>query len=178
MRVALERRDYAAALLALWKTRIRIAVAAVPILALAGFARTWIVFQGPSVPPHLHAPSAMWLWPLMLNLLPAIVLGAFLLFLVFVYVPVRAGLFYSHQKRQPDYDMSFDSEALSWKSAKGGGRLAWTSFLRWAETGDVFVLFRSKTTFQIIPKRAFANGADIAAFRDVLKKGIAGKAAG
>jgi len=45
------------------------------------------------------------------------------------------------------------------------------------EGGRVFLLYRSRTRFQIIPKHAFADTSAIDAFRDLLRRRISGRKA-
>jgi hypothetical protein len=53
-------------------------------------------------------------------------------------------------------------------------RMAWSTFVRWQETRDLFLLVRAPSYSVLIPKRAFETDADLEAFRGLLREGVAG----
>jgi len=51
--------------------------------------------------------------------------------------------------------------------------VAWSRFVRLREAENHFLLYRSTDLYAIVPKRGFANQADIDMFRDMATRGIA-----
>jgi hypothetical protein len=57
--------------------------------------------------------------------------------------------------------------------------VAWSRFVRLHESPNHFLLYRSADQYAIVPKRAFADQAQLDAFRELATKGIArGRKAG
>ncbi len=104
-------------------------------------------------------------------LLIAMLLGVAALTVRFLYMPWRARTLYRRQTRRP-YTLTFDEIGLNWKSDTGDGSNPWSNFTAWREGRRVFLLYRTRTRFQIVPKQAFGEPEDIDAFRASLDRKI------
>ena len=49
----------------------------------------------------------------------------------------------------------------------------WRAFINFRETAQIFMLYLSESTYEIIPKRGFASHADLQTFADFLKSTLA-----
>jgi hypothetical protein len=158
MRIELAEADTLDATLTHWRgTLIWLGVAGMVALAIALLEALW---------PSPGARAMVW-ETLMVTLAFAALAAAFR----FLYMPRRARAVHRRLQQRP-YELEFDDEHLVWRSDTGSGGNPWSAFVKWREGSRVFLLYRSRTRFQIIPKKAFANGAAIDAFRGLLRRRI------
>ncbi len=88
-------------------------------------------------------------------------------------LPMRARRIFQQQKNlQRPYQLSWDSEAVQTASANGNSKMPWTEFLKWRESKQIFLLYRSDVLFQMYPKRYF-TAEQIDEFRSLAKRNIA-----
>ncbi len=67
---------------------------------------------------------------------------------------------------------SFSERGVEIKSPTARAELQWASFVRAKETSEFFLLYVRKSMAQIVPKRAFASEADVAALRNLVRNQI------
>jgi YcxB-like protein len=67
---------------------------------------------------------------------------------------------------------SFDEAGVSMTTPVSAVRLAWTAFVRTAETPDFFLLFHNTSQAIYIPKNALETGRDTARLRQILSAGV------
>ena len=101
----------------------------------------------------------------------AILIAAFRFF----YIPRRARAIHRQLAQRP-YTLTYDDDFVAWKGDSNSGGYPWNAFVKWREGQRVFLLYRNRTRFQIIPKAAFENAAAVEAFRALLKGKIDKKA--
>ncbi len=92
---------------------------------------------------------------------------------VLFWVPYKCRRAYEQRKdlhRECTFTPS--DEGLSFKSVDVEGKKAWSDYLKWKEGKSVFLLYMSDNLYQLVPKRFFATGADIDAFRDTLSRRV------
>jgi hypothetical protein len=65
---------------------------------------------------------------------------------------------------------SFSEDGIVTVGPAGRTQLQWTNYFLARETGTLFLLFPQQHLANVIPKRAFANDQEIAAFRELLAK--------
>ena len=68
--------------------------------------------------------------------------------------------------------LALDDGGVRITSAHVDATYQWAEFERWAEGSSEFLLYRSAEQFYVIPKRAFANEADVAEFRRLLNEHV------
>jgi hypothetical protein len=67
---------------------------------------------------------------------------------------------------------SFSDELITLRTATGSAELSWVTFTRARETRELFLLYPQKNLAYPVPKRAFANEQEIAAFRELVRRHI------
>lgn len=81
---------------------------------------------------------------------------------------------YFRWKQQPAlhgsliYDVDEGGIVVTTETSKS--EMKWETFTRFAESKNLFMLFAGKYLFYLIPKRAFDNEAEQAAFRELAKR--------
>jgi len=65
-------------------------------------------------------------------------------------------------------EMSWDSVAVTFSSAKYTSHTNWSDYRRWAEDDRAYRLYPVDGQYHVMPKRAFTSPADEAAFRACL----------
>jgi hypothetical protein len=84
-------------------------------------------------------------------------------------LPRRSRRLFAQQKNlQRPLRFSWDEQGLAWVNESGSGRTAWSDYIKWRENERVFLLYLSDVMFQMLPKRAFADGERLRAFVDAL----------
>jgi len=145
-------------------------------LGMAGIAAFAIAFLEAVLPMHAQSQviyqSPAWISLLIMALVFAALAAGFR----YLYMPRRARTVHRRLNQRP-YDMVFDDDHMTWRSETASGGNPWSAFVKWREGGRVFLLYRSRTRFQIIPKHAFADTGAIDAFRDLLRRRISGRKA-
>ena len=63
----------------------------------------------------------------------------------------------------------FSEERINVQMTTGSSELLWPTFIKARETKNLFLLYPQKQLANPIPKRAFVNEEEIAAFRELLK---------
>jgi YcxB-like protein len=93
----------------------------------------------------------------------------------YAYLPRRTRKLMVQQKAHHlPIDYQIDADALAWKSELTDTRLPYNIAHKWAENGDIFLVYHSDMTFNVIAKGAAGKQA-IDDLRDGLKKaGIKG----
>ena len=66
-----------------------------------------------------------------------------------------------------------DEQRISFADAVDRMEHRWEAFVCVRETPHLFLLFMAVNTFHFVPKRAFANSADLDAFRELLRRQVA-----
>jgi hypothetical protein len=64
---------------------------------------------------------------------------------------------------------SFSEKLVTHQMATGTAELLWSSFIKARETREMFLLYPQKRLAFPLPKRAFANEQEIAAFRELIR---------
>jgi hypothetical protein len=68
--------------------------------------------------------------------------------------------------------VTIDDEGLRSESESGNTEVKWTSFVKFIEGTNIFLLYRSKDAIGIIPKRVFSNQEQLAEFNRLLASKI------
>jgi hypothetical protein len=127
------------------------------LLALAIWA-LWLGFFG-------DKPSSAWAkWGLLVFLV-------YLFGHYFVYVPLYLKRRYRQHKALQREQSLFPTESgLTVTTENGEGALPWSDFLAWKESDKLFMLYVADGLYHIVPKRFFAQAADIDNFRAMLRR--------
>jgi YcxB-like protein len=67
---------------------------------------------------------------------------------------------------------SFSQNLIDQRMATGSAELLWPTFIQAQETRDFFLLYPQKRLAYPIPKRGFAGGQAIVAFRELIRRNI------
>ena len=90
----------------------------------------------------------------------------------FIAIPWRARKIFRQQVNlQYPFEIEWDEETISFSSKSGSFVAPWQEFRKWKENDSMLLLFHSDVLYQMIPKRAFANPAELETFRGI----VAGK---
>jgi len=81
-------------------------------------------------------------------------------------------LFKSDLNLQSDIRCSFSDDVVSVEMATGESKLLWNTFPKATERSDFFLLYLRKSLAYVIPKRVFANEAEISTFRELLRRNV------
>ena len=99
-------------------------------------------------------------------MIPATLYGA--------YIVLASTVFsrYIHSRRLKNYPSFFQpvilevtATQMNFQTPDSATQVAWSKFVLFRESRNLFILFWSPKVFQIVPKRAFANAADLEQFR-------------
>lgn len=89
----------------------------------------------------------------------------------YVYVPWKARRVFREQKSfRREFELSWDSDALTSRDEHGQYRTPWSDFTRWRDNERIFLLNLSDALFHMVPKRAFSNAESLAEFRQILQR--------
>jgi hypothetical protein len=67
---------------------------------------------------------------------------------------------------------SFSEELITQRMATGSAELFWSTFTKARETLELFLLYPQRNLAYPVPKRAFANEQEVAAFRELVRRPI------
>lgn len=103
----------------------------------------------------------------------AVLLGAFFVLSVTVLHRYKIARFW---KREPSISLplvvDIAEDYLHVISPDEEGRAKWSAFSRFLETRRLFMLFRQRNTFNVVPKRVFSGREEMEQFRNLLGKKI------
>jgi len=103
----------------------------------------------------------------------AFLLGAYFVLSVTLFHRYRVGRIWEKEPSIRDPLVAEITEAdLYVISPHEDGRAKWSAFSRFLETERLFLLFRQRSTFNVIPKRVFRDASEIAIFRHLLERKI------
>jgi YcxB-like protein len=108
------------------------------------------------------------LWPYLLA--PLALLLVFLLY-QHLYKPFMLGrTFKKHKDLSAPFEMELSEDGLSVSNPKGSAMIPWNNFLKWAESREMVLLYRSYIMFQMVPKRLFTRESDLQFLREKLTR--------
>lgn len=97
---------------------------------------------------------------------------AFLLSNILSLYFIRPSLAYKKVKSITDsYDLTFFKDRIAFKSDKASTDFKWKIFKKLYETDEFFYLVQSKSSYTILPKRAFENEAAMELFKKTAGSG-------
>ena len=76
--------------------------------------------------------------------------------------------------REP-VNFRLDSEGMHSRTSAGAADASWKRFHSVRETGSLFILYTAPNLGNLLPKRFFASGGELAEFRAMVERGIAPK---
>ncbi|MBQ6868652.1 MAG: YcxB family protein [Clostridia bacterium] len=79
--------------------------------------------------------------------------------------------FNSKQKNAKSYSFTFTKDKISLTTQRASADFQWKMFKKLYETSDMIYLAHANKSFTIIPKRAFENEEQLAAFRKIVGQG-------
>lgn len=93
---------------------------------------------------------------------------------VFVFIIIRSyfrlkNAFYSNKKIQEEIIYTFTDEKVQTKGETFDGDFTWNTVHRVKETKDWFLVYQSKTTMNMIPKKYFSQ-SEIIELRNIIEK--------
>lgn len=134
-------------------------------LAAVGAFFSW------SVPRH--TPTDILAAFVTVTLVGTALLAALNLLSRWLILPIRARRIFQQQKNlQRPYRVSWDAENVQTSSTSGSSKIPWADFLKWRESKQLFLLYRSDVLFQMYPKRYFTP-EQVNEFRSLAKRNIA-----
>jgi hypothetical protein len=85
--------------------------------------------------------------------------------------PLQVRWFFKRNpKFRETYRLTFSEESVHFKTASIDSQIAWTHYTRVIEGREVILLVYGTRMYTVIPTRAFADGAQKAAFLDLAKR--------
>lgn len=93
---------------------------------------------------------------------------------VFVFIIIRSyfrlkNAFYSNKKIQEEITYTFTDEKVQTKGETFDGDFTWNTVHRVKETKDWFLIYQSKTTMNMVPKKYFSP-SEIIELRNIIEK--------
>ncbi|WP_139419676.1 YcxB family protein [Chryseobacterium mulctrae] len=93
---------------------------------------------------------------------------------VFVFIIIRSyfrlkNAFYSNKKIQEEIVYTFTDEKVQTKGETFDGDFTWNTVHRVKETKDWFLIYQSKTTMNMVPKKYFSQ-SEIIELRNIIEK--------
>lgn len=93
---------------------------------------------------------------------------------VFVFIIIRSyfrlkNAFYSNKKIQEEITYTFTDENIQTKGETFEGDFAWNTVYKIKETKDWLLIYQSKTTMNMVPKKCFSD-SQISELRNMIKK--------
>lgn len=93
---------------------------------------------------------------------------------IFVFIIIRSyfrlkNAFYSNKKIQEEIVYTFTDEKVQTKGETFDGDFTWNTVHRVKETKDWFLIYQSKTTMNMIPKKYFSQ-SEMIELRSIIKK--------
>jgi hypothetical protein len=99
--------------------------------------------------------------------------AVWLLIVRYVLLPWRSRRIYRQQKNlHQEFEYSWDESALTVTGKSGYNTTPWHDFLKWRESANMFLVYRSDIMFNMLPKRFFSDASLIDDFRSALETGI------
>ena len=93
-----------------------------------------------------------------------------------VFIPRSCRKHYTMYRRlQLPRACEFDEAGLRFKDDLGQDLMPWDYIHRWLESEDMFLLYPTRSQYNILPKRAFSHGGDIERLRSFLGRGSGAK---
>ena len=102
---------------------------------------------------------------------PAICAGVLLYFVLYfgVIIPISAYRIFRQQKSlNLPFSIEASSEAFCSFNETGTIAMPWSHFVKWKESGKLFLLYHSDVLFNLVPKRFFQSDAQLNEFRSYL----------
>ncbi len=125
-------------------------------LVLVAFGALILIPQG--------EPASWW------ALVPVITFVAVWALVEYAVLPRRIAHVFTQQKdlSQP-FEMELSDEGFQIKNDYGSSRVPWKDFIKWKENKELFLLYRSDYSFNMLPKRFFQNETEIEYVREKLQ---------
>jgi hypothetical protein len=118
-------------------------------------------------------------FPALKRLAPWIVVGLAIVVLTFYWSKGQLRRIYdSHASLHRRTKLEASDAGLVFTDPVSRNELAWNAFVRFVETPTTIMVFEGDLESRIIPKRAFADEGQVAAFRELLKQNISGPVGG
>jgi YcxB-like protein len=90
-----------------------------------------------------------------------------------LFLPRRSAKLFQQQKSlRHEITYTWDAQNLRVENERGQGTIPWADYLKWRENERLFLLYQSDVLFNVLPKRIFAHGSDLDAFRTILLANI------
>ena len=107
-----------------------------------------------------------------LNAVPLLGVVAAVGVTIFAVPYFQARSFIRSPKSREESIYTFTSSGCQIEGPNGSSDLKWAAFLSAKETRDLFLLYPQKNLAYIIPKRSFASGSEVQAFRELVRQEI------
>ena len=88
-----------------------------------------------------------------------VALGAGLLFLVWLTIPMGARRTWSQRKIGRDIKLHWDENGLRLATDRGDGNFGWNDFYRWSADAKMLLIYIDRRLFYLLPIRALPPGA-------------------
>lgn len=103
----------------------------------------------------------------------AVLLGTLLVLSVTLFHHLRvARLWKKEQNISKPLSVDIAEDDLHIISPNEDGRIKWAAFNRFLETKNLFMIFRQRNMFNVIPKRIFKDLGEVELFRNLLRRKI------
>lgn len=102
------------------------------------------------------------------NPIPIIVAPVFGLFLIFGWRLSASRAYKADKRLQREYSATIGESIVEVECETGRTEYRWSSFVRFLETKNLFLLYQAPRVFNLFPKRSFSPG-DAEAFRQLAK---------
>jgi hypothetical protein len=145
-------RDYVRAMRAHYASRMRLWLD-IPAIAVAGIAGAYL----------WHSPTQHWLSVMLIGVS---VLLSLMLVAAFLIIPPLA--FRREPKFRDEYSLTFSQESIRFKTEHIDSVLQWNMYSKALIDAHSYVLYYGTGSFSVIPKRAFENADQQAAFKELL----------
>ena len=81
------------------------------------------------------------------------------LFFQFVLIPYQLGQVFKRQKDlSAPFEIELTDEGFHFRNEFGDSRMPWGNFVKWKESAELLLLYRSKAAFHLLPKRLLPSG--------------------
>jgi hypothetical protein len=93
--------------------------------------------------------------------MPALLLSVWAFF-QFVLIPYQLGRVFKQQKDlSAPFEIELTDEEFYFRNEFGNSRMPWGDFVKWKESADLLLLYRSNAAFHLLPKRLFTSGQEM-----------------
>lgn len=120
----------------------------------------------------LHPKPGTDYYQMLQNSKPLLAVFLIPVFLVFVSPWLGTRKFFADRRNVQPAMYLFDANGIRIESSVGTSDLNWSAFVSSRETNDSFLLYVTKAQARIIPKRCFADDAEMQRFRDLIRQHI------